>query len=167
MLNGNWNERIHQSLSENQTFLGMETLKVRSKQLYNDCNSPPQARKNGNLEENHVFFQEILAHPKPLPRVGGSSQILGMKTCFSRSLGMEICTGFQCKNGNESLGTDFPNVTIVTKQLPKLVFFRLRLRRAESSTNACSSHSVCQCLDPGIVQIRQLIHRWPITQTES
>ena len=28
-------------------FLGMETLKIRSKQLYNDCNSPPQARKNG------------------------------------------------------------------------------------------------------------------------
>ena len=95
-----------------------------------------------NLEENHVFFQVILAHPKPLPRVGGSSQILGMKTCFSRSLGMESVLDSQCKNGNDSLGTDFPNVVIVTKHLPKLVFFRLRLRRAESSINACSRHSV-------------------------
>ena len=58
-------------------FLGMKTLKIRSKQLYNDCNSPPQARKNG---QNRLIFQEILAHPKPSPRVGGSSQILGTKT---------------------------------------------------------------------------------------
>ena len=76
------NAQLRWRISENQTFLGMKTLKIRSKQLYNDCNSPPQARKNGNLEENQFFFQEILAHPKPSPRVGGSSQILGMKTYY-------------------------------------------------------------------------------------